>query len=111
MVGLIGQLLVSALLLWLICKKRLLVLGIAPTKERLTWLFIGFLIAAAVYISYHILVRLLTTTDWLWNPKATSSSVVTSSWWTLKSVLFEELLFRGACCKSPFKSWERELLV
>lgn len=96
MIGLLIQLLASALLLWLVCRKSLWVLGIAPTNEMLTWLSIGFMVAASVCMSYHLLVSLLTTTSWSRNPTATYPSIATSSWWMLRSVLFEELLFRGA---------------
>lgn len=96
MLGILVQLLISALLLWLLYKKSLLVLGIAPDKERLTWLSMGFLTAAAVCASYHMLVSLLTTTSWSAHPNATPRSIASASWWTLRSVLFEELIFRGA---------------
>jgi len=92
MLGLLIELLLSALLLWLFTKKSLLVLGITPTKKRLTWLITGFLLAAILCTCYHYLI----TTTWSKNPNISPASIASSSWWTLKSVLFEELLFRGA---------------
>jgi membrane protease YdiL (CAAX protease family) len=34
--------------------------------------------------------------NWIVNKQVTAASLLTSSWWVLKSVLFEELIFRGA---------------
>jgi membrane protease YdiL (CAAX protease family) len=96
MIGILVELFLSALLLWLLYKQSLLVLGIAPTKERLTWLVVGFLTAAAVCVSYHMLVGLFSNAHWSGNKGASPQSIASSSWWTLRSVLFEELLFRGA---------------
>ena len=34
--------------------------------------------------------------NWIYNKQITTPSVMHSTWWVLKSVLFEELIFRGA---------------
>lgn len=105
MAGILVELFLSALLLWLLYKQSLLMLGIAPNKERLAWLLGGFLVAAAICISYHMLITLFTTAHWSRNPGATPLSIASSSWWTLRSVLFEELLFRGALLYIAIQKW------
>lgn len=96
MLGIIVELLVSWLLLWIFYKKSLLVLGIAPTQSRLFNLFFGILIAAVCCTMYYLSFSFFTTNTWMLNNGFTGQKLLDSSWWTLKSVLYEELIFRGA---------------
>lgn len=96
MAGLIVELILSWLLLWLFFKKGLRVLGIVPTQGRLYHLFFGILIAAVCSVLYYLSFVLFTTNQWTLNTVFTGQKLVTSSWWTLNSVLYEEFIFRGA---------------
>lgn len=96
MLGLIVELILSWLLLWIVFKKNLLVLGVTPSKSRLSNLFIGISIASVCCTLYFLSFVLFTTNKWTLNPEFTGQKLLTSSWWTLNSVLFEELIFRGA---------------
>lgn len=96
MLGLIVELIISWLLLWIFCKKGLLVLGILPTQSRLFNLFFGILIAAVCCTVYYLSLTFFTTDKWTLNNEFTGKKLLASSWWTLNSVLYEELMFRGA---------------
>lgn len=96
MLGLIVELIISWLLLWIFFKKGLLVLGIVPTQSRLFNLFFGILIAAVCCTLYCLSFAFFTTNKWTLNNEFTGQKLLASSWWTLNSVLYEELIFRGA---------------
>ena len=96
MPGIIVELIVSWLLLWLFFKKGLQVLGIAPTQSRLYNLLFGILIAAVCGTLYFLSFTLFTANKWTLHHEFAGQKLLASSWWTLKSVLFEELIFRGA---------------
>jgi membrane protease YdiL (CAAX protease family) len=96
MAGIIVELIISWLLLWLICKKHLSVLGFRPTKFRMTSLGVGFLIAASCCTLYQIMTTAFINNSWVFNKQVTAKSILESSRWTLVSVLYEELIFRGA---------------
>src|SRR5215212_80955 len=96
MLGIIVQLAISWLLLWLFERKDIRVLGLFPTKKRLADLALFFL-AAAVCCSSGFLMRMaFTNQQWILNPKLTADQVMDGIWWNIKSVMFEELIFRGA---------------
>jgi len=96
MPGLIVELIISWLLLWIFFKKGLLVLGIVPTKSRLFNFFFGILIAAACCTLYYLSFVFFISNRWTLNNEFTGQKLLASSWWTLNSVLYEELIFRGA---------------
>lgn len=96
MLGLIMELIISWLLLWIFFKKGLLVLGILPTQSRLFNLFFGILIAAVCGTLYFLSFSFFIANKWTLNNEFTGQKLLTSLWWTLKSVLYEELIFRGA---------------
>ena len=96
MIGILIALSVSWMLLWLIDKKNLSTLGLSLTKSRLGNFSFGFLISAICCAIYFILIVTITKNNLTINEKFTEKTFLTSTWWTLKSVLFEELLFRGA---------------
>jgi uncharacterized protein len=96
MIGIIIELIISWLLLWFLDKKHLSVLGCRPTKNRILNFVVGLLLAALCCTIYHIVSVAFTNNNWTLNNQLTVQAILLSSWWTLKSVLFEELIFRGA---------------
>ena len=96
MIGIFIELLVSWLLLWIFLRKHLSVLGFMPNKNRIFQFITGFLIAAICCVSYHFLSIAFIDNKWKLNNAFTLKDFISGSWWTFKSVLYEELLFRGA---------------
>lgn len=96
MLGITVQLLVSWLLLWLFEKKGLGVLGFYPAKKRLTGFVLFFIITAICCSSDFIMRMIFAKQQWQLNPKLTAGLIFSGIWWNLKSVLFEEFIFRGA---------------
>ena len=96
MLGIIVELIISWLLLWFICKKHLSVLGFRPSKSRVTNLGVGLLIAASCCTLYQIMTTAFINNSWVLNKNVTGKTILESSRWTLVSVLYEELIFRGA---------------
>lgn len=96
MIGIIAELIISGLLLWYIDKKKLSVLGFQPNKSRITNWIMGFLLAAFTCTLYHIMSKTFAGNSWMTNKHLNILTVLASSWWTLRSVIFEELIFRGA---------------
>jgi membrane protease YdiL (CAAX protease family) len=96
MLGLLIELVINWILLWVVCKKNLAVLGIMPSMKRFTNLFIGFLIAAVCCTIYYLSFTVFAGNSWVFNKGFTIHSMAGSAWWTLRSVLFEELIFRAA---------------
>ncbi|MEO6317102.1 MAG: CPBP family intramembrane glutamic endopeptidase [Chitinophagaceae bacterium] len=96
MAGIIVELIISWLLLWFICKKQLSVLGFRPTKSRIINLGVGFLIAASCCTLYQIMTTAFINNGWILNKQVTGKKMLESLRWTFISVLYEELIFRGA---------------
>jgi membrane protease YdiL (CAAX protease family) len=82
--------------LWFVEKKHLSVLGFVPTSSRLLHLVGGFVVAATFCGLYSLSVVWLTNNTWSVNPNFAVNQWASSTWWTFKSVMFEELIFRGA---------------
>ena len=95
MIGIIVQLALSWLIIWLVEKKDLGVLGFYPTKKRLTDFAIFFLITAACSATDFIMRMLFAEQQWVVNPNLSFKLILEGVWWNVKSVLFEELIFRG----------------
>lgn len=95
MIGIIVQLALSWLIIWLVEKKGLGVLGFYPIKKRLTDFAIFFLITAACSASDFIMRMLFAEQRWVLNPNLSFKLILEGFWWNVKSVLFEELIFRG----------------
>lgn len=95
MLQLIGLLAISCLLIWLFEKGNLSVLGLRPTKDRLKYFFILFIVTAACCSAGFFLRMYFAKEEFGLNSKATVPFILTGIWITLKSVLFEELLCRG----------------
>ncbi len=95
MLGIIVQLAVSWLIIWLCEKKHLGVLGFFPTKHRLLYFAIFLLVTAIFCTSGYILRMYFGKEEWILNPNISSLLILSGVWWNIKSVLFEELIFRG----------------
>jgi len=95
MIGIIVQLVISWLLLWLFEKKDLGPLGFYPTKQRLRH-FVLFFIVTACCASLGFLMRMYFGERWVFNPLFTWKLLAAGIWYNVKSVLYEELIFRGA---------------
>lgn len=96
MIGIIVELIISWLLLYVISKKQLSILGFTPTISRLKNLGVGLLIATTCCILYQIMTIAFINNYWLLNKQVTFKYILENSRSTLVSVLYEELIFRGA---------------
>jgi membrane protease YdiL (CAAX protease family) len=96
MIGIFAELCISWLILWLVERKDLSVLGLTPTKTRTIQLLTGLAMSAACCTIFNAATVAIVNDSWIYNEHITAANLLTSSWWVLKSVLFEELIFRGA---------------
>jgi uncharacterized protein len=96
MIGIIVELIISWLLLWFIVKKHISVLGFRPSKNRITNLVIGILIAGSCCTVWQLMTTAFIDNNWVLNKQVTAKGIVESSRWIFVSVLYEELIFRGA---------------
>jgi membrane protease YdiL (CAAX protease family) len=95
MIGIIIQLCLSWLIVWIVEKKNLSVLGFYPSKSRLLDFILYFLIAAAFCSLGFVMKMYFGDPVWRVNPDLSASLVMKGVLWNIKSVLFEELIFRG----------------
>jgi uncharacterized protein len=95
MLGIIVQLAISWLLVWLVEKKDLRVLGFFPAKQRLIDFVLFLLVTAACCASGFLLRMYFGNEKWEVNPLLNAKLIFNGLWWNIKSVLFEELIFRG----------------
>ena len=95
MIGIIVQLALSWLIIWLFERKNLAVLGFRPTKSRINHFIIFFLISAIICSTGFLMKMYFGNNRWHLNPDLTFNLVLSGIWWNIKSVLFEELIFRG----------------
>jgi membrane protease YdiL (CAAX protease family) len=96
MLGIIVILGISWLLLFFIEKKGLLALGFLPIVKRLKQFSTGFLITALLCAVVQYAESLLKSSTWVLNENVTGRLVLEAFWWDFKSVLTEELIYRGA---------------
>jgi len=94
--GIIVELIISWLLLWFISKKHLSVLGFKPTKNRVANLGTGLLVAASCCAIYQIMTTSFANNSWALNNQVSRNAILENSKSALISVLYEELIFRGA---------------
>jgi len=95
MIGILVQLALSWLLIWVFEKGNLNVLGLFPTKRRLLDFAIFFFITAACCASDFLMRMLFAEQQWKLNPALSFKLILDGIWWNIKSVMFEELIFRG----------------
>lgn len=96
MIGILVAISISWLLLYLIEKKNIITLGLLPIGKRIKQFLIGFLITGILCVLVQYLESYLKSSTWILNKNITSAIVIKSFWWDFKSVLTEELIFRGA---------------
>lgn len=96
MLQLIGLLAISWLLIWLFEKKDLSVLGLTPTKDRLKYFSILFIVSAALSASGFLLRMYFAKETYTLTQNLTTSSILLETWYQFRTVLTEELLCRGA---------------
>lgn len=96
MIGILVAIAISWLLLHTIEKKNILALGFLPTVKSLKQFFIGFLITGILCVIVQYLEAYLKSSTWIFNKNVTSGIILKSFWWDFRSVLTEELIFRGA---------------
>ncbi|WP_265132477.1 CPBP family intramembrane glutamic endopeptidase [Chryseobacterium oranimense] len=96
MIGIIIELIISWLLLRFIAGKSLSVLGLKLSPERMKHFTAGFFLAAICCSLYQIMAVAFANNSWVVNDQLTFQSLLKGVWFTVKSVLFEELIFRGA---------------
>ena len=95
MLGILVQLAVSWLLVWFFEKSNLNVLGFFPTKRRLFDFSLFFIITSFFCASGFFMKMYFADQQWKLNPDFSFSTILSGTWWNIKSVLFEELIFRG----------------
>jgi membrane protease YdiL (CAAX protease family) len=95
MAGIIVQLIISWLIVWLFEKGDLKFLGFYPTKKRLVGFAVFFIVTAICCSSDFFMRMIFARQQWMLNTKLTASLILSGVWWNIKSVLFEELIFRG----------------
>lgn len=95
MIGIIVQLAISWLIIWWFEKGNLGFMGLMPTKKRLKDFVLFFLITATCAASGFLLQMYIVKQSWVLNPQIKAGIILEGTWFTLKSVLFEELIFRG----------------
>jgi membrane protease YdiL (CAAX protease family) len=76
--------------------ENLSVLGLFPTRRKGLQILVGFLPAALLAGSYFLIILLALDAKVTVNEAYSGLEFANGFWWTLRSVLYEELLFRGA---------------
>lgn len=96
MIGILVILAVSWVLLYLVKRKDLRVLGFEPIGTRVVQFGQGFLMAGILCGLTQCIELVLSNASWAWNDQITLGSVLGAVYWDFKSVLTEELIYRGA---------------
>lgn len=88
---------VSWLLLWFVEKKNPIpALGLNPDRLRILELLVSLFVSALVCAGAFLIVTSFAQINWKINKNFTITDFFSGSGWMLRSVLLEELLFRGA---------------
>jgi membrane protease YdiL (CAAX protease family) len=95
MIGIIVQLALSYLLVWLFEKGNLQFLGLTPPGKRFGVAALFLLMGAVCCASGFLLRIYFAGESWQLNPSFDGPMLWKGIWWNLKSVFFEELIFRG----------------
>lgn len=96
MAGILVQLAISWLIVWFFDKQTLSVLGLMPTRRRMLDFTLFFFISVILSASGYFLKMLIAHQLWQLNPQINLLLIAEGIWYTIKSVLYEELIFRGA---------------
>lgn len=95
MLQLIGLLAISWLLIWLFEKGNLSILGLTPSKDRLKYFSILFIVSALLSATTFLLKMYIAKEEYTLSPYLTTKSVLIEIWYQFRTVLTEELLCRG----------------
>jgi membrane protease YdiL (CAAX protease family) len=95
MLQLIGLFAISWLIVWLFEKGNLSVLGLTPTKDRLKYFTILFIVSAIISATAFILRMYIAKEEYTLSLSLTTKSVLLETWYQFRTVLTEELLCRG----------------
>lgn len=96
MIGIIIQLIISWLLLWLIERKDLSVLGLKPTPNRIKDLVAGIIFPLVYFTLLFLTIAYQVRNPYVRNSGYTTDQFLKSLWYLFKSVSFETLIFQGA---------------
>ena len=96
MIGAIVELLLSWVLLHFIVHRNLSVLGFRPTPRRLRLGSLGFLLGVVYLTLFYLAQAALLHAPYHLNTAYDFPALLKSLWYVFNSVLFEELIFRGA---------------
>jgi hypothetical protein len=96
MLQLIGLLAISWLLIWLFEKGNLSVLGLTPTKDRLKYFSILFIVSAMLSATAFLLRIYFAKEEYTISQSLTTKAILLEIWYQFRTVLTEELLCRGA---------------
>ncbi len=95
MIGILVQVFISFLLLYFFDQGKLEVLGIYPSKKRIGNAFV-ILLVSMIACSLGFIFRIIFAKEtWGINTLFSFKLLIDGIWWNIKSVLFEELIFRG----------------
>ncbi|HEY0752298.1 MAG TPA: CPBP family intramembrane glutamic endopeptidase [Chitinophagaceae bacterium] len=95
MAGILVQIVLSWVIIWLFEKKDLDVLGWKPNQTRLKHFSLFFFLTALFCASPYLIRIFISGEEWKVNPVLNVALILNGTWWNIKSVLFEELIFRG----------------
>jgi membrane protease YdiL (CAAX protease family) len=95
MLGILVQLAISLVIIWFVEKKNLSVLGFRPTRKRIPDFLLFFVVSAFCCALGFCLKIYFGHQQWQVNPAFDARLLLSGLWWNIKSVLFEELIFRG----------------
>jgi uncharacterized protein len=95
MIGIIVQLALSWVIVWFFEKGDLRFLGLYPSKKRLFDFLLFFIITGICCATGFFLKMLIAKQQWVINPDLNAPLILKGVWFNIKSVLFEELIFRG----------------
>lgn len=96
MIGILVALLVSWLLLYLFERKSILALGLLPIGKRGRQFLTGFALTASLCAAVQYAEVQLSEASWVLNEKFSGKLLLEFLFWDFRSVLTEELIFRGA---------------
>ena len=95
MLQIIGLLTISWLLIWFFEKGNLAFLGLIPTKTQFKYAVVLFFVTAFISAATFGLRSYFLQEVYILSPSNTAQGVLLNSWYQFRSVLTEELLFRG----------------
>ncbi len=96
MIGILGILVVSWLLLHFLAKKNLLALGLLPPDKRIGQFLLGVFFVALLQIALLVMDTWFSRVTWVVNSLTGLDKYLDAAWYHFRSVLTEELVFRGA---------------